>query len=77
VTLEVECSRLNIPPEVCEAITVGSCLILPQRDGFTAITEPTVCPTCGQIRAFFDVRQVMPSGIWACACWLCMAGDSE
>jgi hypothetical protein len=78
MTLQAECARLHIPSEVYEAITVSSCLILPQRDGFMVIVEPTVCPGCGQMRAFFDVRQIMPHGTWTCACWVCsMAWEPE
>jgi len=62
---------ITIPPAVVRAIEAGACVDLPDRDGFTAFTEPTPCPSCGQMRAFFIVRQSGPMLEWSCVCSLC------
>ena len=64
---------ITIPPAVQRAIESGACVELPDRDGFTAFTEPTPCPSCGAMRAFFIVRQSGPTLEWSCCCSLCAA----
>src|SRR5262249_41280426 len=63
--------RRGIPLAVMNAIEHGSCLTLPDRDGFCALTEATPCPLCGTMKTIFILRQVMPSAEWFCACWAC------
>lgn len=60
---------LTIPPAVQRAIELGACVSLP--DGFAAFTEPTPCPCCGEMRAFFILRQAGPSVAWSCVCSVC------
>jgi hypothetical protein len=75
--LEQTCPT-SIPVAVYQAIVDGVCLTLPQRDGLLAVTTPTLCPGCGQMRAFFIVRQHIPSATWSCTCWACMKeGDAR
>jgi len=64
---------LTIPPAVQRAIEVGACVYLPERDGYTVFTEPTPCPQCGTMRAFFIVRQSGPTLEWSCCCSVCAA----
>lgn len=66
-----------IPLAVMEAIERGSCVTLPERDGFCAITEATPCPSCGTMKTIFIVRQVMPSTAWLCGCWVCTDSQRE
>lgn len=68
----VELPLEHFPGELPTAIRRARSVFIKSTSQVDVITtEPTKCPTCGTMRAFFTLKRPDPRGPWLVCCWQC------